>query len=55
VPTSDAPPSVAAAPATSMNSGPYGAGVSRHVGETASSHGQPAPATPTAYGSAPAA
>jgi hypothetical protein len=53
-PASD-PPTVAAAAARSRNTGPYGAGASRHVGDTASSHGQPSAATPAAYGSCPAA
>ncbi|RAO38883.1 hypothetical protein ONO86_04390 [Micromonospora noduli] len=38
-----------------MNTGPYGAGVSRQIGATVSSQGQPAAATPTVYGSTPCA
>ena len=49
------PPSVTASAASSTKNGPYGAGVSRQIGATASTQGQPAAATPTAYGSAPCA
>jgi hypothetical protein len=53
VPASD-PPTATAQPATSRNSGPYGAGESHHVVDTASNQGQPNCCTPYAYGSPPA-